>query len=319
MNSSNLTYATNKKPGKTKAFFICVLIASFLWLIHSLNTVYTYSFKIPVKFVNVPQNKKPLHALPEMLLVDVKASGLKILLMLFNRPFDTFQIDFNSLKSVNRNQNYILSSSRLDYKKVLKFESQVKHISPDTIYFIEKTGYQKNVPLKVPFFIKCKEGFSNKQPIINPRYISIFGDTNLIKSIDTIYTQPFSVMDADQSISKNLELIKPSSNVYSNVSEVNFFVEVDRLIEQTLKLPINDIRKSEKQKVNLFPSYATVKFTCIKNSLNIEDTALFKVLIDSDKISNRSKKCPVFLGSVPGNVTVLSIEPKEVEILILKK
>ncbi len=319
MSTQNKTYSnTVKKPGKTKAFFICVIIASFLWLIHSLNTVYTYTFKLPVEYINVPRNKKPLIQLPEQLNVDIKASGLKILLMLSNRPFEKLMIDFNNLKSINRNLNYVLSSSHLNFKNILKLETNIRHISPDTLYFVEKTGYQKNVPIKIQHSIKCKTGFSKKTAIINPTYISIFGDTNLIKTIDTIYSQPFTVVNADQSISRNIELMKPNSNVFLSSNEANIFVEVDKLIEQTVRLPISDIHRQKAVKVNLFPSFVNVRFTSLQNSFNSVDTNLFKVLIDSDKINQRTKKCSVFLGSVPGNVTIMDIEPKEVELLILK-
>lgn len=319
MSTQNKIYSNNlKKPGKTKAFFICVLIASFLWLIHSLNTVYTYTFKLPIEYNNLPRNKKPLQQLPEQLSVDVKASGLKILLMLFNRPFETLVVDFNNLKSINRNLNYVLSSSRLDFKKVLKLETNIKHISPDTLYFVEKTGYQKNVPIKIQHSIRCKAGYSKKTAIINPTYISIFGDTNLIKTIDTIYSQPFTLLDVEQSVSRNIDLMKPNSNIFLSSNEANIFVEVDKLIEQTVRLPISDIHKQKTKKVNMFPGFVSVRFTSLQNSFSSADTNLFKVLIDSDKINPRTKKCSVFLGSVPGNVTIMDIEPKEVELLILK-
>lgn len=317
--SNNKYLSSNKKPGKTKAFFICIVIASFLWLGHSLNTVYTHSFRIPVTFVNVPQNKKPLRELPQILVLDVKASGIKLLLMLFNKPFKTLEIDFNTLKSVNQNQNYVISSSRLDFKKVLKVESTIKHINPDTIYFSEKTGFQKNVPLKVPMYLKCREGFAFKKPVINPTYISIFGDTNLIRTIDTIYTQPLSLNALDRTVNLNLDLIKPNPKVYTSVYDASVYIEVDKLVEHQVRIPIYDIHRAEGYRVNLFPSFANIKFTSIQNSFNVEDTSLFKVLIDSDKINKQSRKCQVFLGSIPGNVTVLNVEPKDVEILILKK
>jgi hypothetical protein len=99
-----------KKPGKTKAFFICVLIASFLWLIHALNTVYTETFKIDVSFTNVPLNRQSLDPLPERLSIDIKASGLKLALLRLNKPFKPLEIDFNALKPLNHSQAYVLSA-----------------------------------------------------------------------------------------------------------------------------------------------------------------------------------------------------------------
>jgi hypothetical protein len=320
LNLSAVKYSLDKrKPGKTKAFFICLLIASFLWLVHSLNTVYNYTFKIPVTFKNVPQNKKPLVELPEALSVDVKASGLRLVLILLNKPFKPFEIDFNTLKSVNRNQNYVLSSSNLNLQHILKFETRIKHITPDTLYFSEKTGFQKTVPVKIPLYIKSKEGYGYKKPVINPAFITIWGDTTVIENIDTIYTQPLTLSNLTQNVNSVLPILRPDPNVYTNESQVNISVEVARLIEQTIQLPVTDIHTSINQEVSIYPPTVKVRFTSIQNAFNLADTSEFKANINSKKINPRNKKCKVFLSSVPGDITIMEIEPNEVEILIFKK
>lgn len=320
MNSSNSTYSTfKKKPSRTKAFFICLVIASFLWLFHSLNTVYTHAFKIPVHFINLPQNKKPLVQMPEFITVDVKASGLKLGLLLLKKSTSPLEIDFNTLKTANKNQNYILSPSHIDFESNFNFETVIKHISPDTLYFSEKTGYQKTVPIKVPLMFSCKEGYGYKKPVISPNFITIWGDTVNIKNIDTVYTQPLTLNNLNQSVNTTLHFIKPNNEIYSTINEANVSIEVAQLIEQTISIPITDIRQSVREQVNIFPSKVKIKFTAIQNSFNNEDTVLFKAMINSSKINTISKKCPVFLSTVPGNITIMGMDPKEVDIIILKK
>ncbi len=318
--STTVKYFSNKrKPGKTKAFFICLLIAAFLWLAHALNTVYTYTLRLPVTFKNIPLNKKPLIQLPDEIFADVKASGLKLSLILLSKPYKTLEIDFNKLKSVNRHQNYILSSSQLDFEQVLNFETHIKHVSPDTLYFSEKTGYQKVVPVKIPLFIKCREGYGFKKPVINPNFITIWGDTSVIASIDTIYTQPLTLNNLSQNVSSDITFIRPDNDVYTSVSSAHVLIEVSRLIEHTIIVPVYDAGNNGRQQVNIYPSQVQLRFTSLQTTFNQNDTALFKARIDSRKINNRTKKCPVHLQSVPSNVTVMDIEPPEVEILILKR
>lgn len=285
---------------------------------HSLNTVYTYSLRIPVTFKNQPQNKKPLFQIPEHLVLDVKASGLKLALILLNRPFKPMEIDFNTLKSVNRDQNYVLSSSQLNFKSIFKFGTQIRHIIPDTLYFSEKNGYQKNVPVKVPLYIKCQEGFGYKKPMVNPAFITLWGDSATISKIDTIYTQALTLSNLNRNVNTQLELLKPNSQIYTSSGEANVSIEVAKLVEQIITLPITDIHSSFQQRMNIFPSSVKVKFTAIQNALSAEDTSLFKASIDSEKINRQTNKCPVFLSTYPGNATVMSIEPPEVEILIFK-
>jgi len=310
--------STTKKPGKTKAFFICLIISSFLWLIHSLNTVYTQEVIVPVVFKNLPQNKKPQTTLPEVLSLKLKASGLRLALILLKKPFQPLQIDFNTLKSVNRNQHYILSASQLNLKSIFKFETQVKQIFPDTLYFSEKSGFQKKVPVKVPLYLKCMEGYGFKTPEINPAYVTIWGDSLAVKSIDTLYTQSLNLSNLNSNFNGRLELIRPNQEVYSNMNEAEVSIEVNKLIEQRIVLPISDVKPAYYKQINIFPSRVTVKFTNILGDFKLEDTVLFKATINSEKIHEYSKKCPVFISSTPKNITVMEIEPKDVEILILK-
>jgi hypothetical protein len=320
LNTFGSKYSSDKKkPGKAKAFFICLLLASFLWLVHSLNTVYIYTLRVPVTFKNQPQNKKPLFQFPEHLSVDVKASGLKLALILLQRPFQPLEVDFNTLKSVNRDQNYVLSSSPLNFKSVFNFDTKIRHISPDTLYFSEKNGYQKSVPVRVPLYIKCQEGYGYKKPVISPPFVTLWGDSLLVSRMDSVYTQALTLSELNKNINTRLELLKPNPLVYTSANEASVFIEVARLVEHTISLPVSDIRSSVQQQVHIFPARVKVKFTAIQNSVSAEDTSLFRANIDSDKINRHTKKCPVFLSACPGQVTVMSIEPPEADILIFRK
>jgi len=307
-----------KKPGKTKAFFICLGIAIFLWFVHSLNSLYSYQFKIPVEFRNIPVNKRPMVQLPSFITVEVKASGLKLALIQLNQSKRPYIIDFNNLKSVSREQNYILSNSQLNLNKRFRFETQIKGISPDTLYFSEKTGFQKIVPVKVPMFVKCKEGYGYNRPIVQPAYLTIWGDTNIIEKIDTIYTQILNLNNLDKSTQTQLQLIKPNSEVHTTTNQVMVKLDIARLIQQSITIPVMSQKTFPNQQVRLFPSHVRVTFTSLQNSFKMADTANFKAYVNIEKVRPKTNKCSVYLGNKPQHTTVLEVEPNEVEILILK-
>lgn len=319
MAAAKSTYALKeKKPGKTKAFFICLFIAMFLWMVHSLNRVYPYTLVVPVEFRNIPVNKRPVVALPESISVEVKASGLKLALIQMNASKQKFVIDFNKLKTVSRDQNFVLSSSGLKLNRRFKFETQIKSIHPDTLYFSEKTGYQKIVPVKVPLFVKCKEGYGYKRPIVQPAYVTIWGDTASIEKTDTLYTQPLSINNLGTTLSTQLEILKPSTSVNSTLNDVSVTLEVARLIQETVNVPVLPLNPNQQQQIRMFPSRVKVTFTSLQNSFNPGDSVLFKAHVNTEKAEAATGKCKVFLGSQPSQVTVLSLEPPEVQILILR-
>ncbi|MCW3078140.1 MAG: hypothetical protein JWO32_2749, partial [Bacteroidetes bacterium] len=188
-----------------------------------------------------------------------------------------------------------------------------------TIYLVEKSAYQKKVPVKVPFYIKCLPGFGAKTPDINPAFVTIIGDSASIRRIDTIYTQALYLNNLSVRTEKKIALIKPDENVYYNANQISVIVDVERLIEQTVSLPINVISYNLNAKsINVFPSRVRVKFTALQNNFTPADTNLFRASINSANF-NASNKTPVFLSTQPGNVNIISIEPSEAEILIIKK
>lgn len=316
MNATGHTSAKILKPGKTTAFFICVLVAAFLWFIRSLNATYTRTVKIPVEFRNIPQHKKPITSLPDFVTMDIKASGLKLFFILFNQPFKKLEIDFNSLKTVGR--NYVLSAGGMNVERTFKFEPEVKHISPDTLYFIENSGYQKNVPVKLVYDLKCAPGYGYKYPVINPSFVSVTGDSAAVQRIDTVYSQSFTLNELSEPIEKEVALLKPSASVYLGAAKVKASFKVERLMEQSLVLPVSILNAPEGVKsVNVFPSRVRIKFTSLQNDFNMEDTLHFKAAVNIH--NSRNGKAPVFLSTQPGNINVLSIEPREAEIIILKK
>jgi len=296
---------------------VCLLIASALWLVHALNTVYVYTIKVPVIFNNNPQNKIPLNDLPTKLTIDIKASGLKLFFIIYNKT-KTISVDFNDLKTSNKQQNYILTANTINFKSIFKFETQIKQISPDTLYFTERSGFQKTVIVKVPLQIKCEQGYGYKKPIITPNSIGIWGDTAVINYIDTIYTENLYTTNLNKSFIKELVLIKPNPTINFNQSKINVRIDVDKLIEKTILLPVNILNTEEFKQVNIFPQKVKVKFTSIQNTFNLSDTIYFNATVKAEKNIKSSKQFVIFT-TLPANITVIDIEPKEVQILLIKK
>lgn len=320
MTSADNTFNSKQlKPGKAKAFFVCLVIASFLWLIHSLNTVYNYTLTVPVSFVHLPPGKRPNGGLPKELSVNVKASGLKLLFILINRPFAPIEIDFNNLQSANRGQNFILSSAGIDLKSSLGFETQIKRIVPDTLYFSERTGIQKTVPVKVPLQIRCREGYGYRQPLLEPAFTTIWGDTQLVNETDTLYTQPLILNNLDQDQVSSVAVLKPGHNIFVGLNEVKVAIQTGRLIEQTLQIPVSDLARRPGVKTAIFPSTVKVRFTCLNGDFNPADTSQFRAAINTGKTTVTGRRCPVFITSTPLRVTVMEVNPAEVEFLLIKE
>ena len=305
--------------GKLSAFFICLIISAFLWLTHSLNSHYRYSLTVPVKFVNLPNNKILLGNLPENLRFDIKASGLKLLFILINKPFKDLSIDFNLLKGDSKLQAYSISSGNVDLSSSIKFDVEVKKISPDTLFFTNKKGISKNVAVRPLLFLIADKGFIISKPLINPAFITITGDSATVANIDSISTAPLYLNQIIKNYSGKLALVKPSENIYLNLNEVNISIQADKLLEKQIELAIEVLNSPNEGSVKLFPGKVKIKYSSALNDFADINEKSFKAVVNFSRKKDGYNKLPVELSIVPTQAHVLSISPNEVEFLIYKK
>lgn len=304
--------------GKLSAFLFCLAISAFLWLSHTLNRPYFHSLNVPVKFVNLPANKTLLSELPAELRFDIKTSGLKLFFVLLNKPFSPITIDFNSLKGDNKSQTYAISSGNINLKATTNFDVDIKKISPDTLYFAAKRGVNKNVPIRPIIFANPDKGFVLSKPLLNPAYITINGDSASLRNIDSISTVPLYLNELNRNYAGKLNLVRPSENIYLNLNEVSVSIAADKLLEKEIEVEVSAINCPANFTPKLFPSKIKVKYSSAKNDFNDITEREFKAVVNFSKQKKGLNKLPVELSILPTQAHVLSIEPQEIEYLLIK-
>jgi YbbR domain-containing protein len=183
---------------------------------------------------------------------------------------------------------------------------------------MEKSGNQKNIPIKANYTIKCEKGYGCKEPNIHPAFVTVTGDSTVLRKIDTIYTQSLELNRVNQKVEQELLLLKPSDAVFMSSDKVQLEVAVEKLLERTISVPIQVINPPINAKqIHLFPSRVKIKFSALQHDFAAFDTAGFKASVNAS--ATRTGKSGIFLSMQPGNTFVLSIEPKETEILLIKK
>lgn len=267
-------------------------------------------------FKNLPLDKKPIKDIPEHLNIEINTSGLKLFFILLNQPFNTLEIDMNRL--MTRNTNAAVKVSALELKNSLKFKTLIKQISPDTLYFTDKSGFRKNVPVKLISSITCKTGYGFSKPEVIPAFVVLTGDSSELKKTDTVYTELFSEKEVNKELNKDLRLINPTGNVYMSENKVQVHYSVQKLTEHSITASVSAVNLPEGAKnAYIFPSTIKIKYTTLQNEFEDEDSVLFKACIDAGKLKNNKGR--IFLSTQPGNVTIISLQPEVAELILMKK
>jgi len=304
---------------KVVTFLICLGIASLLWVVRALNRNYKYTLHIPVTFQNLPANKLIVGELPEKLEIEIKASGLKLLFISLQKTTENLSIDFNSLKTNAKSHAYSISNGNFNLKNVINFDVDVLKIRPDTLFFSSSKGKTKLVPLKANLTVHCLPGYSLiSNPVLNPAFISISGDSIALQNIDTVYTQQLNLKDIHENYSSPVRLIKKSSNINYNTKNVQLSFEVDRVTEATLKIPVQILNKTDKQTIKLLPEYVNVTYLVSMQEYDNIDVNSFKAVVDYRQILQKEKNLKIELAVSPSQVKILKIEPSTISYLIYK-
>jgi YbbR domain-containing protein len=297
------------------AFFICLLVAMMLWLLHSLNTVYTKQFSIPVEFRNYPQNKVMIE-IPKDIKVSVKASGLKLVLLGLTEPFPLLKMDLNDVKSDGTRTKFYLSSNVNEIKKLFRFRAEIRRLQPDTIVFINNVGSQREVPVKVPLDIKYAQGYTAKLIKIEPSRVYLTGEASELEGIDTVYAAPVFLTDQKSDQVKNVNLIIPGDHIALSTTNVQLQINVGKLVENEVNVRVKMENTQKNFSYSLFPSKIKVKYSGVFGESGA-DTSLIRVFVDLTKANNN--KLNVNMKVLSDKITVLGFEPKQIEFLKIRK
>lgn len=304
---------------KIGTFIICLGIASLLWVVHALNVNYKYTLTVPVKFLNLPNNKLIVGDLPETLQIDIKASGLKLLFISLQSKKEELTIDFNSLKTNAKSQAYSISNGNFNLKSSINFDVEVLKIRPDTLFFSLNKANTKLVPIKAVLSASLVAGYSIiSKPAITPAFVIVSGEPEVLKQVDTIYTQPIHIKNINKNYSSTISLNKPNSNLNFSTKEVQIAFEVDRLTEASLKIPIQVANKNTTQRLKLLPEFITIHYLVAMKDYDEINVSSFKATVNYNQVIQKEKKLKVEITRSPSEIKIIKIDPININYLIYK-
>jgi hypothetical protein len=304
---------------KVGTFLICLCIASLLWVVHALNRNYKYTIQVPVKFLNLPTNKLIVGELPEKLDVEIKTSGLKLLFISLKKNYNQVVVDFNLIKNNAKSQAYSISNGYFNLQNSINFDVEVMKIRPDTLFFSSNKGNSKLLPVKANLKTSCLPGYSIiSKPSVTPAYVTVTGDSLDLKKMDTVYTYFINLRDVHQNFTSPVQLKKPYSSINYNVKDVQLSFIVDKLIESSVKIPIQVMNNPGTETIKLLPGTITIKYlVAMKDYESINENS-FKAVVNYDHIKQKQKNLQIEIIREPSEVKIVKIIPNTISYLIYK-
>ena len=308
--------------GRFILFLVCLFFSILFWVITEFNRTGIHRLSIPVKFTNIPSDKSLLGELPKNIELEVKGSGIRLFLLSLKKFREPFIINLGGLKKVRENAYLIGAGNLSDLSGGFFQEVEIIKLSPDLVFFTNGKVYSKKIVVKPNVTIESE--LNNGLSVISkcsPGVITLSGDSNVIKIIDTIFTEKIVIDQLGNNLSQKAGLVFPDGigeNIFSSHNSVQLEILVEKLTESSFEVPVNVVNLPSGMKIRLFPE--RVKVTCqvgIKQFDKI-DQSYFQAFVDFNEYKPGKNYLRIKMNKQQQGVLKLNIFPEKTEFLIQK-
>ena len=308
----------NQSFKSLSGMIICIIIAALLWLIIKLTLVYSVTESFAIKFTDIPADQivqnDNYHVEATM-----TTTGFKLL---------------NYYRRAPKNRVIVLSLKDINYKKS-NFETysySKRYLEESIAEFISATTNEVQIADELQYFVMSKLAskkvkivpqtnlaFERQynyygEPFSIPDSATIFGTIKDIEDVQYLQTEVISRKNVNQSLDETAKL-KVKESVQCDVSEVEVIVNVEKYTEAEVEVPIT---VPDGIKLHLYPDKTKVRYIVAVKDYPIINDLSFKVIIDTNDIFI-NESLPLKLQFYPNNTQILSLNPKEVEYIVVQQ
>ncbi len=232
---------------------------------------YFAKIEIPVKYFNFPKNEIQTTLLPNKIIVSVYGRGFTILRYKI-LSFSTFYIDISKHLGTkfSENKTVFLYTENLisSLDKELSEEVKILNIEPKSIRFSFSKKSYKKLPVMPLVNYSVDKNYILTDISFYPQYVVVYGPSNIIDTIDTLYTIPIKLTNLTNNININGKINEIHLCEFDE-TKINIKIFVDKKTEKIIKIPASNLI-SEKNKINqIIPEFIDLKFNVALSKYNM--------------------------------------------------
>ena len=296
-----------------------VTIAALFWLLIKLSANYTVTEPLTIDIKDAPADLVVVDGSQE-LKVTLSTSGFELLNYYF-KPASKRKVDI-SLEEVPLHKDsegtysFSISYAKEKVAKYLAIEPSEVSFDENRISIRMEQLDSLKVKVMPNIDISYEKQYNRHGRIqIKPDSITIYGPKSKLKEIDNIYTESISLKNISSNIDINAPL-HPEEMINFDSKEVNIKINVEKYTEAIANVKIEN---NSDKKLRLFPDKVKIKYIVSLTDYNIIKDNSFIISIDTADIFSENNFLPVYLIDYPSNTRIISIEPKEVEYIIIEE
>lgn len=305
----------NKK--RDSVFLIFVLGTFVFWFLNKLSKEYSQVVYYPIHYSSLSKEYVFQENPPKELGFRIKGNGFYFLGVAFNKP--EIEVSVKHLKRKSKYDYYLVNNDlKKQVRNSIKENITLVDVISDTLFVkLGKRSFKKvpvipNVNIGYHLGYKSFTGYN-----ISPDSILISGPEMQVAKVDKINLEPFKEANVQESINKDLAIIKSNvPKITYSTEKVNLKIEIEKITEKTLMIPIQIINVPIGDEVVVYPKKIEVDCLVRLSQFNEIKSSEFLVVCDFNKRTSKHMKTE--LRQKPSIVSSVKLNVDEVEYLILK-
>ncbi len=302
---------------------MCICTSALFWTFLTLSRTVTETVTFKIEY-------EGLHA--DKVLINTPTQELKIKVK--TKAFDLFRFTLTKDALLTlKQEDFVLKKTGTISKYSLPLEEphptwiplgrtngSIIQYSVDSMHLIYDELFQKKVKVISKYEVNRGDGaISVSVKEISPDSVVVKGSRSYLKNINFIETK-------DSSVHVGIEVKEiPMHFLLSNQvravepSVVHLLVEVEKVEERTIVVPITSSNCPDSVDLKLFPNSAEVKFSSTKSAFKSILTSDFKMIVTYDDILAKEEKLYVNMVAFPYDLEDIKVTPAKADYLIRKK
>jgi hypothetical protein len=291
-------------------------------LLNALSKNYTTDIEYPLVYTDFPEDRVFVGELPEHLDLQINSHGYALLrYKMFRKPVPiSFHVSAFNLRGLDSSSTFILTRYLKDeISRQIPSELQLLEIKPDTLYFRFADKVTQKLPIKPDFSYTVTNQFTIKDKImLTPDSVEVTGPDLNVDTLSYVLTERMELGELTRKYNDKVR-IKQQADLSYSLSSVDCVIELERITEMQVAVPIEVINLPDSLLLQTFPSSVTLNCRVGLSNYERIESYPFRAVVDFLKIEERVPSLNVNILNLPEYLLGYEYYPKTVEYLKSKK
>ena len=297
-------------------FLFFLALSTTFWVFTKLNDTYRHDYEVPIRLVHVPKNVVITSDLPEYIHVSVTDKGWGQLAYEYGGAKNPITVEFATYAGSNGYGSVPVTDLSRQILAQLPAGASLSGLRPQSLEFYFNYGERKRVPVRFKGDIDAANRYYISYIHAVPDSVTVYARRSILDTLTAVTTKGVYLRNVSDTTTMNVEL-QSIPGVKFIPNRVKLKIGVDRLVEKTVQVPVQQVNFPASKVLRTFPSKVNVTFQVgMAMYKQITSDSFVLVINYEDLLNNPTPRCHLKLKTIPTGIRQVRISPSDVEYVI---